>query len=375
LPTNTDLATLIGNGLSIAFSDKLLLGNISQEVIERLTSIYKDLSDDVAQAMLKAAAHARTGDPTNDFEALIGAFGGQSDILDDLGTFAQLTEDSTAMAEAISQVRQFVGAVQRRGIGHTLEIIVERSRSDFDSRKPIEDFFSLIAKHFTNGITVANLNYDTLVLSVLSEDYRSQFCDMAHGAESTSISLTGNPHSSWPLRPNAGDFPEQSWKRIRLLHLHGSVTFWSVGGSYIKVGIETARNSVVWQRYRDGELTARPLVVLANQHDKADHVKRYPFKLAYDVAETDFRNARQWLIVGYSFRDACVNDLLQRCWEMQVQKPKILIVTKGDGPTDEDVEFAFGWESETFSDHDVTIERAGLVGLGETSAWASFAGV
>jgi hypothetical protein len=151
------------------------------------------------------------------------------------------------------------------------------------------------------------------------------------------------------------------------------VTFWKISESLRKVEIETARNSSVWQRYRDGDLDARPLVVLANQHDKGDHVKRYPFKLAYDVAKTDFRSAENWLIVGYSFRDICVNDLLQRSWDARFQKPKILIVRKGDNPTNSDVESAFDWESGTMSEHNVTIERDGVVALGETAAWAWFA--
>jgi hypothetical protein len=276
------------------------------------------------------------------------------------------------MADAIGLVQKFVGAVQRRGIGHTLEIIIERSRSDLESRLPISTFFHMIRGAFTHGVTVANLNYDTLVLSVLSEDYQAHFCDMAHGGASTGASLTGDIHNSYLLRPDAADFPETKWKPIRLLHLHGSVTFWKIGESYRKVEIETARNPAVWQRYRDGELDARPLVVLANQHDKADHVRRYPFNLAYDVAEADFRAAENWLIVGYSFRDICINDLLKRSWDARYRKPKILVVTLGDIPTDSDIEAAFGWQSGTMSEHDVTIERTGVVGLGETAAWAWF---
>ncbi len=372
MPSNNDLAVLIGNGLSIAFNDQLMLGNISAEVIERLTQIYGGRSDDVAQAMQKVAAHAHTGDPTTDFESLVGAFGGQTDVMEDLGTFAQLTEDSTDMAEAIDRVREFVGAVQRRGIGHTLEIIIQRSRSDLESRVPISTFFHMIRDAFTQGLTVANLNYDTLVLSVLSEDYQRHLCDMAHGGANTGASLTGTIHNSYLLRPDAADFPETTWKPIRLLHLHGSVTFWKIGESYRKVEIDTVRNPAVWQRYRDRELDARPLVVLANQHYKADHVRRYPFNVAYDVAEADFRVAENWLIVGYSFRDICINDLLKRSWDARYRKPRILVVTLGDNPTDSDIEATFGWQSDAMSEQDVIIERAGVVGLGETDAWAWF---
>lgn len=369
-----NLAMLVGNGLSIAFSDELMLGNISSEVTERLTSIYGNQGGDVAKAMQKVAAHARTGDPITDFESLIGAFGGHSDILRDLTTFANLTENSSEITDEIKRVREFVGAVQRKGIGHTLEIIVERSYSDLVSRKPLNDFFALVRSVFSSAITVANLNYDTLVLSVLSEDYGSSFCDLARGGATSSaeINLTGSPHNIYELRPDASDMPEQSWKPIRLLHLHGSATFWNIKGSSVKVEIPTTRNESVWQRFRDGDLKAHPLVVLANQHDKADHVRRYPFNVAYELAEDDFRSSDSWLIVGYSFRDVCVNDLLKRCWDSSFSKPRILIVTKGQDLISGDIENALGLDHEAISNYPIDIERDGVVGLEERGPWKWF---
>ena len=93
MPGGHNLAMLIGNGLSTAFSDQLLLRNISQEMTDRFASQYTG-SDAVAKAMQSVANHQPTGDPATDFEVLIGAFGGQSDLLDDLATFADLTKNS-----------------------------------------------------------------------------------------------------------------------------------------------------------------------------------------------------------------------------------------------------------------------------------------
>jgi hypothetical protein len=344
---------LVGNGLSIAFSDKLMLGNISSEVTDRLTSIYGHRSDDVAKAMQKVAAHARTGDPINDFESLIGAFGDQSDILRDLTTFADLTEDSPKISEMIKHVREFVGTVQRKGIGHTLEIIVEHSKPENGVFDTISNFLSLAIGAFSGQICVANINYDDLILTELSKDiYRSEFCDLGTGyGERILENLLDTPFRAFPLR-TINDLP----RRIRLLNLHGAVTFWQVGDDYLKIPLATARKTELWERYRNADIAAAPLIVLANQHDKADHVRLYPFNLAYEVAEDDFRDSDHWLIVGYSFRDTCVNDLLRRSWEVPRNRPKILIVTKGDNPTTNDVENAFGWESGKFSDHNAKIE-------------------
>ena len=187
-----DLAMLIGNGLSIAFSDQLLLSNISKEMTDRFAAKYTG-SDAVAKAMQNVADHQPTGDPAADFEVLIGAFGGQSDILDDLAIFADLTKNSDPkIANAIQQVRDFVSEVQRRGIGHTLEIITERTYSDLTRRQPLLDFFECVVSAFKRHVTVANLNYDTLVLSVLVDQYKDILSDMAHGRyDGGSVSIGG----------------------------------------------------------------------------------------------------------------------------------------------------------------------------------------
>src|SRR5262249_1247403 len=158
------------------------LNRISHEMTTRFTRQYTG-STAVATAMQNVAKHVPAGgDPETDFEALIGAFGGQSDILMDLSKFAELMKNSDPeIANAIREVRKFVGEVQRRGIGHTLEIIAERSYSDTGRREPLANFFALLLDEFQDSVTVANLNYDTLVLSVLAESYGEILSDMADG--------------------------------------------------------------------------------------------------------------------------------------------------------------------------------------------------
>jgi hypothetical protein len=88
-------------------------------------------------------------DPSTNFESLIGAFGGQSDILGDLNNYASLTEeDNPDMTKAITKVREFVQEVRQRGIGHTLQIIVENSRPDKGSFTTISDFLKLTIDSF-----------------------------------------------------------------------------------------------------------------------------------------------------------------------------------------------------------------------------------
>ncbi len=369
-----NLAMLVGNGLSMAFSPKLHLSEISAELTGRLTRQYTG-SDAVATAMQRVAKHHPTGDPATDFEALVGAFGGQSDILDDLAVFAALTKNGDpATANAIQLVRDFVSEVQRRGIGHTLEIIMERTYSDWERREPLIEFFDLVLDAFTNHVTVANLNYDTLVLSALMEKYEAILSDMADGRYRGSFSFGGVKYPTVQLRSSEAQYISLERRRLRLLHLHGSLTYWRVNDQDVKLNVGTLRGNPIWQTYRDYDtFNAQPIVVLANSYDKAQHVQGFPFNVAYDVSETDFKNADHWLIVGYSFKDECVNDLLQRCWESRRDPPAILVSTYRDALTEAEIEDAFGWDRGTTASNNLAINRDGAFDLAGSTDWANFA--
>lgn len=381
MSTRRNLAMLIGNGLSIAFDKELLLSRISQEVIARFTAQHPG-SDAVAQAMQKIALRAKAENPGGDFESLIGAFGGQNDILRDLGEFAELIKDSRSdVPGAIHTVRNFLKEVRRRGIGHTLEIISERSYSDGVRRQPLADFFNALLAEFRDHVTIANLNYDTLILSVLA-DQQEILTDMARGGPGFTTSVGGMDYpSTWRLRQEASEFLSFEQRRLRLLHLHGSLTYWQLGPDcYRKLKVESLRGTIgssgktIWQRYRDGEMPdAFPLVVLTNQDSKSQHVTWYPYNLAYHFANGDFIDADRWMIVGYSFRDACVNDLLRRSWNARSSNaPRILVVTHGDELTSETVEHAFGWDPGTWADHRLEFVRGGVSAVTESTSWTSF---
>lgn len=129
----------------------------------------------------------------------------------------------------------------------------------------------------------------------------------------------------------------------------------------------------MWAGLREGEPKWRPSVVLANQRDKAHHVGRYPFKLAYETFQEGLSNSEHWLVIGYSFRDSCVNDILRNEFIRRKVKPRVLVSTFGDFPTMEEVELAFGWGAEDEDSGDwLTINRDGAKGLQETLDWAVF---
>lgn len=376
-------AVLVGNGLSIAFNSELTLAAITREMILRMRAASED-GDKVLHAMNEIARRSGPIDEItdDDFEKLVGAFDSQALTLEELGRLADLVESGDAsLRDAIRQVSKFSERVRDMGISYVLEVVMERSRSDHHEHAEVLRTIRAIVDAFKGQVTFGNLNYDTLLLSgLLAVD--APLADMGRGVQSIPMrvidSQTGEPtaavsYNAWPLRTTL-DFPEGERYRVHLLHLHGSLVFWGQadGNLHVKVPIDALRNHDMWSGLRDGDTKWRPEVVLANQRDKAQHVEKYPFKLGYQGFAESLVTSDHWLIVGYSFRDVCVNDLLRAEFLKRRKKPSVLVSTYGDSPTRAEIEAAFGWGAEDDDSRWLTINREGVVGLQDTWDWAMF---
>jgi len=374
---------LVGNGLSIAFNPGLNLASITKEMISRMESATED-GDKVVHAMNETARRAVSeGEVTDeDFEKLVGAFDSQVLTLDELSKLADLVaSDDAELQKSIHDVATFSQKVRDMGISYVLEVIMERSRGDWTLHDEMHQLVQAIIGNFSGTVYIGNLNYDTLLLSSLKA-VNAPMSDMAHGFDRFPILVkdednpedAGVSYTVTRLRTEL-NFPVGPGYRVRLLHLHGSLTFWgsTKNNLHFKAPVEVLRNHAMWAGLRKADPKWRPAVVLANQRDKAHHVGRYPFKLAYEAFQEGLQEAQHWLIIGYSFRDACVNDILRNEFIRRKVKPKVLVSTYGDYLSTEQVELAFGWGAE---DEDssgwLTINREGAKGLQQTWDWAVF---
>lgn len=378
-----NLAVLVGNGLSIAFNPELNLASITREMIERMQAA-SDNGDKILLAMNMIASRSVALDEVtdDDFEQLVGAFDSQVFTLEELGRLAELVESNDDdLKNAIAEVSKFSQRVRDMGISYVLEVVMERSRADHRIHAEIHDTIKSIFDQFRGRVTFGNLNYDTLLLSGLLAA-EAPLADMGRGVASVPLRVINKEsgetsstvsYKAWPLRTSL-DFPAHDRYRVRLLHLHGSVVFWKQadGSAHIKVPIESLRNHDMWSGLRDGKPKWRPAVVLANQRDKAQHVERYPFKLGYEGFAASLAESEHWLIIGYSFRDTCVNDLLRTEFLKRRKKPTVLVSTFGDLPTRSEIETAFGWGAEDAESRWLIINRDGARGLQETWEWTLF---
>ena len=371
-----DLAVLVGNGLSMAFNPELGLRDITQAMLAGIESEV-DEGNAATAAMKAVAEHALPTGVTSDsdFEILVGAFGTEQKTLSFLSQLAAALDPSdTDLTEAIARTVAFAERVRDMGISHVLEVIFERSYARSDLSTGLYIFLKSVMEGFDGRITFGNLNYDTLLLAGLLEVGKEDLADLGHGYRQVIVTTESGPHRVPALR-RVPDFPTN--RRVCLLQLHGSLTFWAHRESdiFMKLDTDFLRTESVWRQVRDGGVEVRPVVVLANQQDKSAHVEEYPFSLAYSVFRDQLSRSERWLVVGYSFRDACVNQMLQDEFLRRDagSKPQLLVVTLGDVPTVDEVEKALGWGAEDGSSSDwLSISRNGAEAMSQSPEWAAF---
>lgn len=367
-------AVLVGNGLSVAVNPQLNLRTITQGLIDRIGEATNEGSDVVA-AMKEIAERALPAGATSDgdFEIIVGAFGAESRTLSYLHELASLVSpQDEELLIAIKQVSIFAEQVRDEGLSYVLQVIFERSQGWNEGTPKLHEFVQALTTSFDGKIAVGNLNYDTLLLSaMLATLDHSEIADMGHGYKRCTITANDQKIVVPALRTSLAEFPEN---RVRLLHLHGSLTYWSNMERTVFAKIDTGNLSRFdqWEAIRERKTDVRPVVVLANQRDKSEHVTQFPFSVAYEAFEQGLQNSVHWLVVGYSFRDACVNDVLRKEFSNRTEKPKVLVVTYGDKPTIHEVERAFGWGAEDGNPYWLTINRGGASEMKDSSDWQTF---
>ncbi|WP_435094146.1 hypothetical protein [Clavibacter michiganensis] len=370
-----DIAILVGNGLSIAFEPELDLRAITEEVMRRIEAAD---GDDVVAAMKEIAEDAlpdgvRSGE---DFEHLVGAFGAESRTLGTLETLATLTSPQDAgLNEAIRRVASFAQEVRDNGVSHVLQVICERTHADFEKAAELHALVAAILQDFPGRVTFGNLNYDTLLLAALMHECEEgELADLADGRRKVVVKVNDQEIREVPaLRRSVADFPVE--RRVKLLHLHGSLTYWEKldGGSHAKLPKALLDDDAQWRAVRDRTTNVRPSVVLASPRDKAQHVTEYPYSLAYEMFARGLERAMKWIVIGYSFRDEPVNRMLSARFLDLHDKPSVLVATHGDSPTVTEIERAFGWGADDGSSSGwLTVVRSGADGLQDTPEWTTY---
>lgn len=326
-----NLAVLVGNGLSVAHNRNLELRKITEIVLESMRTVD---GDNVLTTVRKIAERTMPDgvNSDDDFEALIDSFGSLDRTLQLLEELAEYKgENNNELVHAMRVVRDFSVQVKDSGVSYVLEAISKESTVQNSIDGGVKVFIEEILNSTSGKIVFGNLNYDTVLLAGLMGACKDELTDLGQGYGSVAMEIGSRSELS-PLRKTR-NFPAD--KRVKLVHLHGSLTYWRSGDGkrYAKLKKDSLRKGNPWKRIRSQEITDRPVVVLANRNDKSAHVEEYPFRLAYDEFSEALNGSKVWLIVGYSFRDDPVNSLLACALRNSDSPPSIIVVTKGDDPS------------------------------------------
>lgn len=326
------VAVLAGNGLSISCNQELQLQDMTEAVNERL----RDEQGDLASGFHELANTLKPGEPglDDDFEALIGIFDDLDRYLEALksvsvrlGAESASTDEKTGRTSAVDSlpredefrsIQAFVERLRRTGISHVLEVTHQKSRGLSGRSLHIRELLNSLLVAFET-VNIANLNYDTILLACALNATNEAGCklsDMGKSFYNKSLKLDEGSESR-QLRYKASHYDESyESARLRLLHLHGSMTFWEnrseEEGSFnrfAKVRVETLSEDW-WANTREEDSDLRPAVILANAENKDRLVQSPPFNAAYAKFKTHLEESSKWIIVGYSFRDSAVNQLL-----------------------------------------------------------------
>lgn len=374
-----------GNGLSIACSRDLALGELTKVLYEELDTLSTDGSSIISAVQALSQRVERDPEPDrNDFEKLVGAFDTQTVHLQDLRIVSNAIEENPdGLLQSIDQVIGFTEKVRNMGVGIVLQAILERTPGVSTKTQPLINFLEAMKSDFGGRITFGNLNYDGLVLAaMLNRGF--PVCDMANpegvrnfafehrGSDGMATSVTSS-YRGIPLHTEASTLPTDPAHRIRLVHPHGAINFLKGGDGIFKFPLPLFRQLPILSSQIYPESIYRPMVVLTNSSEKSRLVQEEPFKLAYEVLADGLRNSDHWLIAGYSFRDESINNMLRDIFRERTNQPKVLVSTLGDDPTDWTIRKAFGldiWDA--FNPGVMTINREGIEELPMTWDWAMF---
>lgn len=344
-----NIAVLAGNGLSIACNENLKLEAITENV---LAAWENEEGPNAVQHIFNLAERTteKNKGQQPDFEELVDSFGALSVTLKMLQSLAEdeaENESGRRLHDSLQVLSDLLTRYRDDGISHVLEWISTESTISKANREDLDRLVAKIIQATSGKVVFGNLNYDTVLLaSVLTvcKKKRIKIADLGEGGDGKPFQMKLGSNKEFeflPLRTEP-DFPH--WARIRLLNLHGSLTYWRSGdgNQFGKLRRKGDLNKIrPWKAIRSGETQARPVVVLSNRKDKRSRVEEYPFSLAYKSFSDDLICSRIWLIMGYSFRDVPVNRMLRGALKRFFKKygrfPAIFVVTQGKVPENSDI--------------------------------------
>jgi hypothetical protein len=329
---------ILGNGLSIALSSEFSMKKITKQFIKRLA--------DEDRRFLESISNEEDILNFDDFEENFTKIEAAYESLLRYNSFIKseagqefLNKFSLNNPE-LDKHEFIISRIYNKYITYILELIHGNVHKDAIKEK-LSDFvykFITLLDEADNSY-IFTLNYDLLVETILLDyigtDMFTDFCNPAGKLKEINIEKYDfNP------RRNEEWFPETN-RNIELHHLHGSLSlFYNVKSDRViklvssDIGIEN-----IYQRIAENQLDLIPAIITGG--GKSQKIVQYPFEFYYRSAKDlcDSGTPTSLYLIGYSFRDEHINELIKR-WMRNVEDyTKGLIIIDYKKSEDEKEEF------------------------------------
>lgn len=157
-----------------------------------------------------------------------------------------------------------------------------------------------------------------------------RIADLASGLSATTADIAPGVSVEGHWLRTFDDIPPD---RAAVLNLHGYLGWLRDPdtGNVAKFKLEDLRMAGYWDLYAKGQTDWEPVVVLTDRKERA--TLEWPFSMAYVSFQQRLVDADHWLIAGYGFGDAPVNNLVRSAFRARRRQrlgdPKVLVIDYG----------------------------------------------
>lgn len=330
--TSDSVAVVIGNGLSVAANEALLLDRLTRGFLERHAADREDLD------RLVTGIHLGPVDPETDFEGLVAGLESAEEVMRAFMGLARRSSHPQLQEAAELLDRNGIPALARRlyyaYCAEVLEAIGEAARTALpaDVLAFGEWLKAMYQAHEDMGLFT--LNYDVLLERMLIDQnvlsLRLELTDFFSGREDRQEHFELVPGRE----PVIGRlfYPEDPVDRpIELHHLHGCLTHLRRldEGTVWKFDAPAVRSIGLYEYLMTAdEVDFVPSVILGSR--KVEKAREWPFSHAFLSLGHHARRSGTVVVAGYSFRDEVVNARLSEA--AASAERRWIVIDKEDDP-------------------------------------------
>jgi hypothetical protein len=324
--TPGSVVVILGNGLSIAANSKLSMTELTSALKARLEGKGEFGAKFLGLLSSLARRSGKEEGQLEDFEAFLGGIYYHFRALEEIGDWwADYLENDSQVIQGFNSAGLHTYRLAQRGLREILMVILEESSPTNTDMSAVRQVVRALTATPAKSINFFNLNFDDILYRELISSHGSQLWDIADGRGLAEVVRFGEKSvTGRTLRKK--DVLNPDGRRIGLYHPHGSLLFWSESKTdqFVKLSRNDVENLGLLDLRISG-LDFRPLVLMGWQELKNFVQDDYPFNFAFNMLVEKLRSSPTWQILGFSFRDEHIVQILKREAKMKLQFEPLFI--------------------------------------------------